>query len=152
MSAIDRWRNWHPSTEKFDEYPGCEPPKPPKPTFEGFEGSTSGQMQNFSDLPTEAARMEIEGNERVYRERAERLLRELCRDYEPGVITWLEANAPLIYEALTATLPNRISELWNQHAALKIFDAALAELLETHRRAVAMCRAARKVEPSNLQR
>src|SRR5271157_3919785 len=39
------------SDEKFDESPGCEPPKPSEPTFEGFEGSTSGQMQNFSDAP-----------------------------------------------------------------------------------------------------
>lgn len=54
MLAIDRWRNWRPSEERFDESPGCEPPKPSEPTFEGFEGSTSGQMQNFSDRPPAA--------------------------------------------------------------------------------------------------
>lgn len=53
MLTIDRWRKWRPSDEKFEESPGCEPPKPSEPTFEGFEGSTSGQMQNFSDAPPE---------------------------------------------------------------------------------------------------
>ncbi len=51
MLAIDRWRNWRPSDEKFDESPGCEPSKPSEPAFEGFEGSTSEQIQNFSDRP-----------------------------------------------------------------------------------------------------
>lgn len=54
MLAIDRWRNWRPSDEKFDESPGCEPPKPAEPAFEGFEGSTSEQIQNFSDRPPDA--------------------------------------------------------------------------------------------------
>lgn len=44
-----QWRNWRPSDEKFEESPECEPPKPSEPTFEGFEGSTSGQVQNFSN-------------------------------------------------------------------------------------------------------
>lgn len=83
--------------------------------------------------------------EELYHERAQRTLREMCRDYEEGTILWLEANAPLLYEAVTAILPNRVSQLWEQHAPLEEFDAALAELLETHRRAVAMCRAARRV-------
>jgi hypothetical protein len=38
MLTIDRWRKWRPSDEKFEESPGCEPPKPSEPTFEGFEG------------------------------------------------------------------------------------------------------------------
>ncbi len=49
MLAIDRWRNWRPSDEKFEDFPGCEPPKPSKTTFEGFEGSASGQIQNFCE-------------------------------------------------------------------------------------------------------
>ena len=49
MLAIDRWRNWRPSDEKFEDSPGCEPPKPSEPTFEGFEGSTSEQIQNFCE-------------------------------------------------------------------------------------------------------
>jgi hypothetical protein len=55
MLAIDRWRKWRPSDEKFEESPECEPSKPSEPTFEGFEGSTSGQMQNFSDVPLDCA-------------------------------------------------------------------------------------------------
>ncbi|MGC1361018.1 MAG: hypothetical protein WA826_07580 [Silvibacterium sp.] len=54
MVAIDRWRKWRPSDEKFEESHGCEPPKPPKPTFEGFEGSTSGQIQNLSERVLDA--------------------------------------------------------------------------------------------------
>lgn len=53
MFAIDRWRNWRPPEERFDESPGCEPPKPSEPTFEGFEGATSEQMQDFSDVSPE---------------------------------------------------------------------------------------------------
>lgn len=53
MLTIDRWRNWRPSEERFDESPGCEPPKPSKSAFEGFEGSTSEQVQNFSDRPSD---------------------------------------------------------------------------------------------------
>jgi hypothetical protein len=55
MSAIDRWRKWQPSEEKFEKSPGCEPPKPPQPTFEGFEGTTLGQLQDFSVGVTEAS-------------------------------------------------------------------------------------------------
>ena len=55
--------------------------------------------------------------EELYHElRAQRTLREMCRDYEEGTILWLEANAPLLYEAVTAILPNRVSQLWEQHA------------------------------------
>ena len=54
MLAIDRWRNWRPSGEKFEGFPECEPAKPPEPTFEGFEGATSEQIQNFSDRPPDA--------------------------------------------------------------------------------------------------
>lgn len=50
---IDRWRNWRPGDEKFEESIGYEPPKPPEPTFEGFEGSISEQMENISDISTE---------------------------------------------------------------------------------------------------
>jgi hypothetical protein len=49
MLAIDRWRKWRPSDQKFEEAFGCEPPKPPEPAFEGFEGSISGDLQDFSD-------------------------------------------------------------------------------------------------------
>ena len=52
MLEIDRWLKWQPSSKKFDDSPGCEPPKPPKAGFEGFEGSRSGQTQNFSDHAT----------------------------------------------------------------------------------------------------
>jgi hypothetical protein len=83
--------------------------------------------------------------ESVYQERAQRTLREMCLDYEEGTILWLESNAPLLYEAVTCHLPNKISELWSAHAPLEEFDAVLAELLEAHRQAVALCRAARKV-------
>lgn len=51
MLAIDRWRNWHPSKEKYGEYPGCEPSKPSEA---GFEGSSSGQIQKFTDYPPDA--------------------------------------------------------------------------------------------------
>ena len=51
MLAIDRWRNWRPSDEKYGEDPECEPSKPSKPTFAGFEGSTLAQIQKFSDRP-----------------------------------------------------------------------------------------------------
>lgn len=51
MLAIDRWRKWQPSDEKFGESPGCKPTKPTEPAFVSFDGSTSGQMQNFSDRP-----------------------------------------------------------------------------------------------------
>jgi hypothetical protein len=54
MLAIDRWRNWHPSNERYGEYPGCEPSKPTEAAFEGFEGSSSTQIENFSDLPPDA--------------------------------------------------------------------------------------------------
>jgi hypothetical protein len=50
MLAIDRWRKWRPSGEKFEDSPGCEPSKPSEPTFEGFEGFTSEQIQNFPDV------------------------------------------------------------------------------------------------------
>ncbi|MGD0733843.1 MAG: hypothetical protein ABR976_01805 [Terracidiphilus sp.] len=49
MLAIDRWRNWRPSDEKLGESLEREPSKPSESTFEGFEGSTSEQIQNFSD-------------------------------------------------------------------------------------------------------
>jgi len=51
MLAIDRWRKWRPSDEKFDESPGCEPTKLTEPAFGGFVSSSPGQMQNFSDAP-----------------------------------------------------------------------------------------------------
>lgn len=53
MLAIDRWRKWRPSDEKLEESPGCEPPKPSESTFEGFEGSTSRELPNYSDVPSD---------------------------------------------------------------------------------------------------
>jgi hypothetical protein len=54
MLAIDRWRNWRPSTEKFDDSPGCEPPKPSETTFEGFEGSSTEYIQHSFGCPADA--------------------------------------------------------------------------------------------------
>jgi hypothetical protein len=56
--AIDRWRKWRPSDEKFAESLTYAPPNPPKPVFEGFEGSISGQMPNFSDTPDPGASLQ----------------------------------------------------------------------------------------------
>lgn len=55
MQTINRWRNWKPQGEKFDESPESEPtkptkptPEPAKPTFVGFVGSIPAHIQNFS--------------------------------------------------------------------------------------------------------
>jgi hypothetical protein len=54
MLAVDRWRKWRPSDEKFNESPRYEPSKPSKPIFGGFEGATPGRIQNVAvDLATE---------------------------------------------------------------------------------------------------
>lgn len=49
MVAIDRWRKWQPSAEKFDDPPGCEPSKPSIESFGGLGGLNSGETQNFSE-------------------------------------------------------------------------------------------------------
>ncbi|MGH9740578.1 MAG: hypothetical protein ACRD4X_18625 [Candidatus Acidiferrales bacterium] len=68
-------------------------------------------------------------------------LSAMCENYPSGnVIVWLEHNAPLLYDAITRNLPNLVDDLWNRHAALEEFDAALAVLLETHRQAVTLYR------------
>jgi hypothetical protein len=105
----------------------------------GTPPGTLGTVDSIEELEARAAWI----SESAYRERAERVLRRMCENYEPGTILWLEANMPLLYQAVTAVLPNRISELWDRRASLEEFDAALAKLLETHGQAVAMCRAAR---------
>lgn len=82
MLAIDRWRKWRPSDEKFDESPGCEPTKPPEPTFEGFEGSRSGKMQDFSDRPPDAPDA---WREDFARWRAENCIRREGREDSAGI-------------------------------------------------------------------
>ena len=54
MLTIDRWRNWRPSDEKFEDSPGCELTKLTKVVSVSFVSSTSEQMQNFSDRPPDA--------------------------------------------------------------------------------------------------
>jgi hypothetical protein len=79
--------------------------------------------------------------EAVYRARAEAALRAFCTRHEPGTILWLDKNAPSLYEALTIRLPDEISRLWDARAPIEQFDAALRDLAETHRQAVALYRA-----------
>jgi hypothetical protein len=61
MLAIDRWRNWRPPVEKFEESLKHEPSKPPKPEFEGFEGSISWPASNFFDGQDYGASTKIAG-------------------------------------------------------------------------------------------
>src|SRR6516165_5559176 len=70
--------------------------------------------------------------EDVYAIRVQGSLRAMCADYEPGTIVWLERNEPLLYDLLTRDLPDQISELWNAHAPLEKFDAAITDLLKAH--------------------
>ena len=54
MQAINRWRNWKPQDEKFDESPESEltkltkpTPEPAKSTFVSFVSSIPAHTQNF---------------------------------------------------------------------------------------------------------
>ena len=67
MLAIDRWRKWRPWDEKLEESPGCEPPKPSESTFEGFEGSASGELPNYSDVPSDDPAERRAGGEEMSR-------------------------------------------------------------------------------------
>jgi hypothetical protein len=49
MQAINRWRNWKPTGEKFMDSSYPEVPKVPKPPSDTFGTSIPGQTKNFSD-------------------------------------------------------------------------------------------------------
>jgi hypothetical protein len=61
-------------------------------------------------------------------------------DYPAGLICWLEAAAPYLYDRLTRALPERISRAWGAKVPFNEFDALCLELEETHARAVALFR------------
>ena len=87
MLAIDRWRNWRPSDEKFEGSPGCEPTKPTKsskPTSVSFVGSVLSAIPNFCvpDGPDHAA---AGWREDFNRWRAERCIRREGREDWGGV-------------------------------------------------------------------
>ena len=50
MQATNRWRNWKPIGEKFEESALPQLTKPPKPTSVSFVSSIPGQMRNFSEV------------------------------------------------------------------------------------------------------
>lgn len=50
MQAVNRWRNWKPTGEKFSHCPNPKLTKPPKQTSVSFVSSIPGQTQNFSGI------------------------------------------------------------------------------------------------------
>jgi len=80
--------------------------------------------------------------DQLYAERAQAALEAINQpNYPAGMIAWLESEQPELYRMLTSILPDRIHDLWSRHASFFEFDAVLARLVETHRRACELYRA-----------
>ena len=76
-----------------------------------------------------------------YEWRTKIALQQLCRpDYPAGMIPWLAAFSPALYDELTSRLPDRIQRLWDSRAPFAVFDEACYELVECHRSAVELFR------------
>jgi hypothetical protein len=76
-----------------------------------------------------------------YARRVQAALQQISRpDYPAGMIIWLEEASPLLYDALTESLPDEIHHLWSEHAPLSQFEDSLRAIIETHQSACALYR------------
>ena len=68
-----------------------------------------------------------------YAERMEKAWQRVCQpDYPGGMIPWLREAHPGLYSELTSQIPDEISRLWNDRAALGDFEAILNRLVSAH--------------------
>jgi len=76
-----------------------------------------------------------------YAERVRSTLKALCPpDYPAGMVEWLERARPDLYEDLTSRIPAKIDRLWDAHAPLDEFQAALDRMAAAHREACQLYR------------
>lgn len=74
--------------------------------------------------------------ERAYGEHMQAALAQINQpDYPAGMIPWRGEAHPELYDELTSRIPDEINLAWKCQAPLAEFEAVLAGLVETHRRA-----------------
>jgi hypothetical protein len=66
-------------------------------------------------------------------------------EYPAGMVPWLGTAHPELYDRLTGRLPDELQRLWNEHAPLADFEAALAELVFLHQSCCHLYRTAQAV-------
>jgi len=94
-----------------------------------------------ASMPTQQATAPAERAD-PYEWRMQNALRQLYqRDYPTGMVLWLEQSYPPLYADLMKCLPDKIHQLWSEHADLRQFEEVLNQLLQTHRKACALYRA-----------
>jgi hypothetical protein len=79
-----------------------------------------------------------------YAERMRAALRQIASPgYPQGMILWLETAHPGLYAELMTHIPDEISRIWNERAALESFESILARLISLHRQCCDVYLAAR---------
>jgi hypothetical protein len=119
--------------EMEDDLRKSSPSSPPSPT-QGISGPLF--QSPFWD----------EGQD-AYARRAHLALDAICGIPSPvGLIGWLRQHSAFLYVRLTREVPDEISRAWNAKVPYEDFDALCFNLVETHRRAVAIYCAACETE------
>jgi hypothetical protein len=70
----------------------------------------------------------------AYSELTQDAFRRIAEVCPPGALRWAREAHPALTDHIDVELFQRLNDLWNNHAPLEEFEAALSELVEVHRR------------------